>query len=43
MKRIYEDVKIEIILFNQEDIITTSGTSKFGTDFDVEKILDWNA
>lgn len=41
MKKEYDGIKIEIITFNEEDVIATSGTYKFGVEFDNEKIFLW--
>lgn len=42
MKKEYDGIKLEIIVFDKEDVITTSGTYKFGVEFDNEKIFLWD-
>ena len=43
MKKIFEKVEIKIVLFNQEDIIRTSGETSGEVDGDDERVYskDW--
>lgn len=41
MKKEYEQIFIEIILFDENDIVTGSGNEKFGDDHDIEKVFEW--